>query len=126
MAVTVLRGQAGGAPGTPSTNPDGEFWLQRFGRAYGPLDIVIPPLKIRHWILEQRFDDLHCLFALVYTLFDGRKAIAKLAEFLLEPATTQAQFAAAIADVVNGHGGFGQQPRMPKPRAEHQAAYPHP
>ena len=68
MAVTVLRGQACGTPGTAPTNPDGEFWLQRFWRAYGPLDVVIPPLKIGHRIFEQRLDDLHRLFSSVQAL----------------------------------------------------------
>src|SRR2546428_8472869 len=114
MAVTVLRCQACGALWTTSANPDGELLLQRFGRAHSALDIVIPPLKMGHRILEQRLDNLYRLFPLVQTLLDRRKAIAELAEFLLEPATTQAQVAAAIANVVNGHRGFGQQTRMPK------------
>src|SRR2546428_12487450 len=114
MAVTVLRCQACGALRTASANPDGEFLLQRFGSAHGTLDVVIPPLEMGHRILEQRLDNLYRLFPLVQTLLDGRKAIAELAKFLLEPATTQAQVTAAIADVVNGHRGFGQQTRMPK------------
>src|SRR6266699_3782659 len=126
MAVTVLRCQACGALRTTSTNPDGEFLLQRFGSAHGALDIVIAPLKMGHRILEQRLDNLYCLFPLVQTLLDGRKAIAELAKFLLEPATTQTQIAAAITDVVNGHRSFGQQTRMTKPRAEHQTGYPYP
>src|SRR5215471_14884452 len=126
MAVTVLRCQACGAPGTTSANPDGEFFLEWFWRTYSSLDVKIPPLKICHWILEQRLDHLHGLFPLVHTLLDGRKAIAKLAKFLLEPATTQAQLAAAIADMVNSHGSFGQQSRITKRGAEHQTAHPHP
>jgi len=126
MAVTVLRCQAGGALRTTSADPDGEFVLQRFGSAHCSLDVVIPPLKMRHWILEQRLDHLYRLFPLVQTLLDRRKAIAELAKFLLEPATTQAQVAAAIADVVNRNYRFGQQTWIPKQGTEHQTAYPHP
>src|SRR5215470_20243820 len=106
MAVTVLCSQASGALWTPSANPQGEFCLQRFWRAHSALDIVVPPLKIGHRILEQRFDDLYGLFTLIQTLFDGRKAIAELTKFLLEPAAAHTQFTTAIADVVNSHRSF--------------------
>src|SRR5882724_665130 len=126
MAVTVLRCQASGALGTTSANPDGEFFLERFRSADCPLDVIIPPLKIRHWILKERLDHLHRLFSLVQALLERRKAIAELAKFLLEPATTQAQVAAAIADVVNRHYRFGQQTWITKQGTEHQTAYSHP
>src|SRR6266851_5885889 len=126
MAITVLRCQACGALRTTATDPDGEFLLQRFGSAHGALDVVIPPLKMGHRVLEQRLDNLYCLFSLIQTLLEGRKAVAELAKFLLEPATAQAQITAAIADVVNGHRGFGQQTWIAKQRAEHQTAYPYP
>src|SRR5262245_10814419 len=120
MAITVLRGQTGCALWTPSANPQRDFLLQRFGRTYSALDIVVLPLEIGHRILEQGFDDLYGLLTLIQTLFDGRKAIAELAEFLLEPAAAHTQFTAAIADVVNSHRSFGQQTRMTEPRAEYQ------
>src|SRR5262249_42558271 len=126
MAVTILRCQACGALRTTSTNPDGDLFLQRFGSAHCSLNIVIPPLEMGHWILEQRLDDLYRLFPLVQTLLDWRKAIAQLAKFPLKPATTQAQVTAAIADVVNSHCSLGQQTRMTKQRAEYQATHPHP
>src|SRR5215471_10509806 len=125
MAVTVLRSQTGGALWTPSANPQGDFLLQRFWRAHSALDIVVLPLKIGHRILEKRLNDLYGLFALIQTLFDGRKTIAELTEFLLEPTAAHPQFTAAIADVVNGHRSFGQQARMTEPRAEHQTSHPH-
>src|SRR5215467_8188582 len=126
MAVTVLRSQTGGALWTPSANPQEDFLLQRFRRAHSALDVVVLPLKIGHRILEQRLDDLYRLFALIHTFFNGWKAIAELAEFLLEPATAHTQFTAAIADVVNSHRSFGQQTRITEPRAEHQTSHPHP
>src|SRR5215510_12564377 len=126
MAVTVLRGQACGALRTPSANPQGDFLLQRFGRAHSTLDIVVPPLKIGYRILEQRFDDLYGLFTLIQTLFNGWKAIAELAKFLLEPATAHTQYTATIADVVNSDRSFSQQTRITEPRAEHQTTPSHP